>query len=480
MSNSLQIHKMKKKIIIFILCLVSAGASAQTLYSSYFLERMPYRHRLNPALINDYGYFSFPGLGNLDIQINGNMALSHFLYPSGDELLTGFHPSISSNEFIGSLKNRNNLSLNIDETILSFGFFAFNGFNTFDLSVKSSTDIFLPKDLFAFLKNGQTGEVTQYEMKDIRAKSNNYVELALGHAHRINDRLTIGAKLKALIGAGNLDARIDRMTMTLSDERWMIQSKGIADLSLAGVTLETDSNGEIDGFDFDTGKLGIAGIGGAIDLGATYKIFDNLTVSMALTDIGFIRWNKNKKAETPEGEFVFDGFKHLGAEDDDNGNNAFDDETDKIGDDLEALFKFKETRASSRSTWLKTTMNIGAEYGILNNKISFGLLSSTRFSTPKTWTKLMATANFRPAKWFMAALNGAVSNTGCTWGALINLCPRGFNLFLGADYIAAKYTPQYVPVNTTNMSFSFGINFPLGTDPKLKNKKVYNPVPAAY
>lgn len=123
------------------------------------------------------------------------------------------------------------------------------------------------------------GEVTQYEMKDIRAKSNNYVELALGHAHRINDRLTIGAKLKALIGAGNLDARIDRMTMTLSDERWMIQSKGIADLSLAGVTLETDSNGEIDGFDFDTGKLGIAGIGGAIDLGATYKIFDNLTVS---------------------------------------------------------------------------------------------------------------------------------------------------------------------------------------------------------
>lgn len=90
------------------------------------------------------------------------MALSHFLYPSGDELLTGFHPSISSNEFIGSLKNRNNLSLNIDETILSFGFFAFNGFNTFDLSVKSSTDIFLPKDLFAFLKNGQTGEVTQY------------------------------------------------------------------------------------------------------------------------------------------------------------------------------------------------------------------------------------------------------------------------------------------------------------------------------
>lgn len=119
---------------------------------------------------------------------------------------------------------------------------------------------------------------------------------------------------------------------------------------------------------------------------------------MALTDIGFIHWNKNKKGETPEGEFIFNGFKHLGAEDDDEGNNAFDDETDKIGDDLEALFKFKETKASSRSTWLKTTMNIGAEYAVLNNKISFGLLSSTRFSTPKTWTKLMADSQFPTCK----------------------------------------------------------------------------------
>ncbi|WP_455498156.1 DUF5723 family protein [Coprobacter sp.] len=471
---------MKKNIIIFLLCLVSAGISAQTLYSSYFLERMPYRHRLNPALINDYGYFSFPILGNIDISLNGNMALSNFLYPSGNELLTGLHPSIPSKKFIGSLKNCNNMSANIDLTILSFGFFGFNGFNTFDLSFKSSEDFFLPKDLFAFLKDGQTREVTQYDMKDLRIKSNNYIELALGHAHRINDRLTIGAKVKALVGGANLDARIDRLTMTLSDNQWMIRSKGMAELSCAGVILGTDSNGEIDDLDFDTGKIGIAGIGGAIDLGATYKILDNLTVSMALTDIGFIHWNKNKKGETPEGEFIFNGFKHLGAEDDDEGNNAFDDETDKIGDDLEALFKFKETKASSRSTWLKTTMNIGAEYAVLNNKISFGLLSSTRFSTPKTWTKLMATANFRPAKWFMAAINGSVSNTGCSWGALINLCPRGFNLFIGADCIASKYTPQYVPINTTNMSFSFGINFPLGLDPKMKNRKIYNPVPEAY
>ena len=468
---------MKKKIIAFILCLISFSGMAQTLRSSYFLERMPYRYRLNPALINDYGYFSFPVLGNVAIGVNSNMALSKFLYPRGNELVTGLHPSIPADEFLGGLKNKNHLDLDIDMTLLSFGFFAFNGFNTFDISLKSQTSIYLPKDLFTFLKTGQgDGGPAEYDFGNIAAQSNNYVELALGHAHRLNERLTIGARLKVLVGAGNIDARIDRMQITMSDDIWKIRSYGYANLSVAGVTLEKDENGDISGFEYDT--PGIAGFGGAVDLGATYKLMDNLTLSMALTDLGFIKWNENLRGVTPEGAFDFDGFKHLGAEDDENGNNAFDDETDKIGDDLEALAKFKEDKApSSRSTMLRTTLNIGAEYGILNNKISFGLLSSTRFSSIKIRTELMATANFRPAKWFMAAINGSVSNTGSSWGALINLCPRGINFFVGTDYVVSKFTPQYVPVNRPKLNLNFGINFPLGGDPKLKNKTVYNPVP---
>lgn len=268
----------------------------------------------------------------------------------------------------------------------------------------------------------------------------------------------------------------------MSENQWMIQSKGVADLSLSGAALTQNSKGEIDGFEYDTNKIGIAGFGGAIDLGATYKLMDNLTLSMALTDIGFIRWNKNKRGETPNEEFVFDGFSNIGAEDGPDGENPFDTDKDQLLDNLEALIKFKEADApSSRSTWLKTTMNIGAEYGILNNKISFGLLSSTRFSQPKTWTELMATVNLRPAKWFMAALNGSVSNMGCGWGGLINFCPRGFNLFIGADYIPTQFAPKYyAPINRAKINFNFGINFPLGMDPKLKNRKVYNPVPEAY
>ncbi|MCP9613098.1 DUF5723 family protein [Coprobacter tertius] len=472
-------YKMRSSIITFILLLTTISIGAQNLHSSYFLERMPYRHRLNPALINDYGYFSFPILGNIAVGLNSNIGISTFLYPSltkPNELNTFLHPDVDFNKFEKKLKNMNQIEPNFEITILSFGFFAFNGFNTFDLSVRSTNQIFLPKDFFTFLKLGQTGDATEYNISDMSIKSNTFAQLALGHAHEINDKLTIGAKLKFLVGGANIDAKIDKMNILLSDNKWYIRSYGQADVSMAGASLKVNNKGEIDGFDLDT--PGIGGFGGAVDLGATYKLLDNLTLSMALTDIGFIRWNNNLRGVTPDKEFIFEGFEHIGAEDGPNGDNAFDDETDKFTDDLEALAKFNKADApAARNTMLYTTMNIGAEYGILNNKISFGLLSSTRFSTPKVWTELMGTVNFRPARWFMAAVNGSVSNMGCAWGAVINLCPRGFNLFIGTDYMITRVNSWFIPVDRANFNINFGINFPMSLNPKLKNKTVYKPVP---
>ena len=41
---------MKRLVILFCLCLAGVGVFAQqTLHSSYFMKRMPQRHKLNPA-----------------------------------------------------------------------------------------------------------------------------------------------------------------------------------------------------------------------------------------------------------------------------------------------------------------------------------------------------------------------------------------------------------------------------------------------
>ena len=64
--------------------------------------------------------------------------------------------------------------------------------------------------------------------------------------------------------------------------------------SFKGLELQKDEGSEyINKFNFDSGKLGIAGYGGAIDLGASYKLTNRITVSAAVLDLGFISWSKS-------------------------------------------------------------------------------------------------------------------------------------------------------------------------------------------
>ena len=139
---------MKRLVILFCLCLAGVGVFAQqTLHSSYFMKRMPQRHKLNPALMNDYGYIGIPGLSNVNFGIQSDISLKAFLYPTADgNLMTFMHPDVSAAEFEKNIKNNNGLAFNFDYSILSFGFYAFKGYNTFDLSLRSSVGFYLPGD----------------------------------------------------------------------------------------------------------------------------------------------------------------------------------------------------------------------------------------------------------------------------------------------------------------------------------------------
>ena len=111
---------------------------------------------------------------------------------------------------------------------------------------------------------------------------------------------------------------------------------------------------------------------------------------------------------------------------------------------------------------IDTTMRIGAEYSILDNHISFGLLSTTRFGGHRTYAEGMAAVNFRPLSALHITLNGSVSNMGSSVGAILNVCAPGFNLFFGTDYFATKYSKQFIPINHARANFCFGINFTFG------------------
>ena len=443
------------------------GSNAQTQLGSYFLEQSPYRNQLNPALMPDRGYVAIPVLGNIAISANSPLSYKTFIYPSdGEKLNTFLSPEVSAEEFEKNIKDSNPLMFNIDLSILSFGFFKWNGYNTFDISLRSQTSLVLPGDLFRFLKNGNPVEGNSYDLHHTAIRNNTYVELALGHAREITDQWTVGAKLKALVGGANIDARFDRLDITMSEQEWRIKARGVAELSGAGVVLKYDENGRIDDFDFDSGSAGVAGGGVGLDLGVTYEPLENLVVSAAVTNLGLITWNKNHKGISPEYEVVFDGFHGIGNNDyvEDGVTKTFDDQVDDLMDDLENIYQFEKAEASRRTTRLAPTVLVGGEYQLLNNRISVGVVYSTTFYPGRAHTRLMGSLNLKPLRMIMVGINGSVSNYANTFGAVINLGP----LFIGAEVSSMKVTPDFIPLGKLAANVNFGLSVPLGKNPKAK------------
>ncbi len=457
-------HAIKHIASIALAVVLSAGVSAQTtLNSSYFMEKMTKRNQLNPALKTENNYVSIPSIGNLYLGINSNLGLGTFLYPRDNKLVTFLHESVPADEFLNKLTPNNTIELDLGIDLISFGFWAWGGQNTFNLALKSNTGAYLPREIFEFLKTGQeaTG-VTRYDMSNITATTSNYLELALGHARDITDKLSAGAKIKVLIGAAHAEARIDRMDISMSQNEWTIKQAGhLQATSLLELTTDPET-GEVTGYDFGN-HFGVAGFGLGFDLGATYEIIDNLTLSAALTDIGFMRWNNLTRAETdPDKGFIYTGFDNIGAEDDENGDNPFDQKADQLGDDLKALTKFYQSDTRSVANSLRTTLRVGAEYAVLDNAISFGLLSTTRFVGYRTYAEGMAAINFRPLSALHLTVNGSVSNMGSSVGAILNICAPGFNFFVGTDYFATQYSKQFIPINHARANLSFGFNITFG------------------
>ncbi len=476
----------KSLLAIIILSSISVLTSAQSLRSSYFMDGMNYRHQLNPAYTPESNYINLPFfvLGNFNVGLQGNMGVNDFLYKynqNGYHLTTFMNASVNSAEFLNRLHTNNHLNVNVSMPVIAFGFKAWGGFNTFDIGVRSHTSINLPYSLFDFMKTGMTDEGgTHYNVKDITARSNNYVELALGHSRNIDEYLSVGAKVKFLVGGANADAHIKNMDIYMSGDKWDIQAEGQLHGSMKGAQFKTKAPNEfgqkeLDGFNVK--NPGVGGFGLAIDLGATYKMdefVEGLTLSAALLDLGFIRWKSSLRASMAH-NYTFEGFEHPIVIDPEEGDPGdINDQLDKIGDELKDFIKFYDDEVTGgRTTSLAATMNIGAEYTLpMYKKLKFGLLSTTHFNKPFTWTEARVSANVAPISWFEASVNYAINNFGSSLGWVLNFHPNGFNFFIGTDHMITKVTPQFVPVGNANANVSVGFNVVWGKNKKDKKQTV--------
>ena len=278
-----------------------ATASAQSLNSAYFLDGYAYGHQLNPA--KDYdrkGYVAFPVLGNLNVNMTGNLALTDVLKFNGNQLTTFLNPNIPMAEALSGFSANNNTNVDLRIDVLGFGFHAWGGFNTFSLSVRSNEAVNVPYGMFEAVK-----ELTNkdYDLSGIRADVAGWAELGLGHSRQVNDAWRVGGKLKFLLGGARAKLNVREAQLKLkSPDKWTLVADAEAEISVKGFEwgekkqTELNDGTRYEEIDFDNVNVESAGPNGwglAFDLGAEWDLgeqgwVDGLKVSASLLDLGFI------------------------------------------------------------------------------------------------------------------------------------------------------------------------------------------------
>ena len=321
--------KKYKYIYVAAVMMISTSSMAQGLNSAYFTNDYKYRHDLNPAFGNDQGYFSFPGMGNINVKTMGNFGYEDIVYdnpqyPSeSDKKKTTFMNPYITDGLSGFHKGDNKIGSEISIGILSAGFKAFNGYNTIEVNSRTNVAGILPYELFEFAKN--TGNKT-YNIGDINMEAMSFAEVALGHSHNIGKKLRIGAKIKFLFGVADASFKFKNVTADLENsDKWTISGDAQASVSMKGFKYKSETKDYKSSTDTyerinsaEVKGAGLGGFGMAVDLGGVYKVNQDFTVSAALLDLGFINWYNNVCAENNNKSFTFDGFHDMSVKSDGN------------------------------------------------------------------------------------------------------------------------------------------------------------------
>ena len=449
-----------KYSLVALFSAFSLSGFAQTASSAYFLDGAFYNYQLNPAMKAERGFFSL-GLGNLSIGTNGNVGISNFLYPQGDDLVTFMSGSVDQQEFLGKLPDAARLGFNLDETILATGFGMLGGYTTLGISLHSATSMALPKGFFEFAKKGF--QESSYSFSGINVHTMNYAAITLGHSREIIDGLRVGINAKYLLGLAYSDVVVDKLNVELSEDHWMVESHAQAQAAMLIESHPVLEDGVVTGF--EVGPIAPTAAGLAFDLGVVYDMEEfvpGLTVSGSLVDLGKINWKYMMTGQSTDAKVEFDGFEITDPND---MQTAIDEEFERLGNDAAKMIEFAYEGTAPMSTKLNTTMYLGAEYEMpFYRPLSVGVLYGQRFAKLQynKWHEVRGYLNIAPLKWLEASVNYGTTTYGTSLGWMFNFHPAGIAFFVGSDYMITRVTPQFIPVNDLNSHITVGFNLALG------------------
>lgn len=441
--NKFSLKKVPKRSLLFLFLIVATSNSfAQYLRTSYFMDNANNRLQLNPAFQPTRGYVNLPVIGSLQASASSNtLGINDVV-----DILNSEEDFWDNDKFFSQLKTDNKVNVNISTDILSFGFYKGKGFWSANIGIRSDINASIPKTMMEYLRdvnNESSGFIKDYTIYNEKMNATAYTEIGVGYSREIIKKLTLGAKVKMLLGIANVN--MDMQELSIKENRTFaeVTSRGTLNTSMKGVAVKTETGDDgkeyVKKVDFD--KAGVAGYGMGVDFGATYQLMDNLSLSASLIDLGFISWSKSSTTTATANQKRTIEYKGYATASD--------------GDLLDMDYMgYAVDAPKSKTTSLASTLVLGGEYSFFKNKLGVGVLSTTRFCEPETISELTFSANYRPKSWFNVALSySTMQNDRKTVGLGLKIGP----VFVGTDYLFLGNGSE-----TRNANAYLGITLPLG------------------
>ncbi len=470
-------------MLIILMAMAAIGVSAQNRQVSYFMN-IPQNHLANPAFRpSNSVYVGLPGMSGVSFSMNNNFLKFSNIFMKGqssDSVLTFLHPDFNVDEFLEKINDKNSIEPQASVPVLSIGFASGrDGYFFFDIVDHFDGNFVLPGDLIRLaLKGNEAFAGSKIDLSSFRGELKYYREAGFGYSKNITPRLRMGVKGKLLFGVAA--AYIDNKSLAITvnnDYSHIIDADLTLNLS-APVTVTKETNGDIEGIEFDDSVFDTPGktvkymldtdnFGLGIDIGATYDISERFQVSASVTDIGYIKWKRDVHNLEASNQFVFNGLDISKVID---GTKTFDEVGDEMLDSLKNAFKVSESK-DPFTTYLPFGVAAGGRFN-LNQSFSLGLLSYTRFIGEQVKEALTLSANANFGSSFSASLSyTAINNSYDNLGAGLAFRAGIFQFYMLTDMVPVSWNKIVVDNNSFPMPVSFNtINLRLGMNLVFGNK----------
>ena len=471
------------KTMLRIFCLASLAfllampatsfAQSAVMYGS---SRNPKMNSKNPAFFPSRSriYLSLPEINlNLNSPVSVN-SIAHYDSIQGKTI-------INANQLLDTLaSDKFRLGLNIPAVGLGLNFD--NMFFTFSTEAKINFGLGIPQGIVTFLNEGNyyyTGDNVLELINGDFINATAYLESAIGAGYRITDNLTVGFRVKGLMGILDLSNAGSSLALRTAEDYSTLTASLDLDMNFSApdCLLEYDADSNISGINFNgINKYSPQNYGFSFDLGARFST-DLFEVSASILDLGpGIKWSESihKVVSAHENNsFTFDGLNVTEVIQNGNIDTGY---TTMLKDTLMSMIDYKVINGGEPYwTSIPTKVNLGGMFHF-SDLLSAGLLFHGEFerglvkvedvfksritgfysntsviarATLADWIELIAAASVIQSKgnwdWF---------NPGV--GVTISLF-RTLQTYLFIDYVST------IPlVDAKKVNLTFGLNLLIG------------------